>query len=184
MQAKLRRLAPLALALVVFAFAPYLARNFFPEELPAAMPSLHAQPLAVPGIQFKDAAGQTKTLADFRGSYVLLNVWATWCTPCKQEMPSLNALAANFPPKDLAIVPMSIDVGGDAAVNRYYRDFKLDRLAIYADPASKAMHALGVVAIPTTLLIDRDGKEIARQIGPAQWDSPAIVEGLGKIVGR
>ena len=159
-----------------------LARKLFPPDLPATMPALHAAPLALPAIEFQDAVGNKVTLERFRGRFVLLNIWATWCGPCKAEMPSLNALAAHMPAKNFAIVPISVDVSGAVAVRGFYKDYALDRLAIYIDPASNAMHALGVIGIPTTLLIDRDGREIARQIGPLQWDAPAVVDGIARMI--
>jgi thiol-disulfide isomerase/thioredoxin len=184
MQAKLRRLAPAVLLLGAFFLIPLLARSLFPDRLPDAMPALHAQPLAVPAITMTDGAGGTVTLERFRGAFVLLNVWATWCVPCKQEMPSLNALAAHFPAKDLLIVPVSIDTSGAVRVRGYYKEFALDKLPVYLDPSSDAMHALGVIGVPTTLLIDREGREIARQVGPLQWDSQAVIDGMTKIIAR
>ena len=99
-------------------------------------------------------------------------------------MPSLNALAGHFPAKDLLIVPVSIDTSGAVRVRGYYKEFGLDQLPVYLDPSSDAMHALGVIGIPTTLLINREGQEIARQVGPLQWDSQAIIDGMAKIIAR
>ena len=161
MQAKLRRLVPAALLFGGFILVTYLVRTVFPDRLPNSMPALHAQPRVVPAITMTDGNGGTVTLDRFRGAFVLLNVWATWCAPCKQEMPSLNALAGHFPAKDLLVVPVSIDTSGAVRVRGYYKEFALDKLPVYLDPSSDAMHALGVIGIPTTLLIDREGREIA-----------------------
>jgi thiol-disulfide isomerase/thioredoxin len=181
MRASLRRFAPLILVLAGFVLFPLLAHIYFRDELPATMPALHEPARPLGNIEFQDADGQNVTLDRFRGKLILLNIWATWCVPCKTEMPSLNALASHVSAKDVAIVPVSIDVSGVAQVRRFYKEFALDSLPVFVDPASKTMHSMGVVGIPTTLLIDRAGLEIARRIGPAQWDSPQIVEGIAKL---
>jgi len=178
---KLSRYAPIAIIAIGFFVLPFLVHRLLPNTLPAAMPALH-EPRPMAPIEFQDADGQQLTLKRFRGRFVLLNVWATWCEPCKAEMPSLNALAAHFAGDELAIIPVSVDLSGAVVVRGYYREFALDRLAIYVDPQSQAMHALGVIGIPTTLLIDRDGREIARQIGPLQWDAPAVVDGIARMI--
>jgi len=183
MQAKLARYAPIIIVAIGFFVLPILIHRLFPTALPASMPALH-EPRPVPAIEFKNGDGQSVTLDRFHGRAVLLNIWATWCGPCKAEMPSLNALAAHFPDSDLAIVPISVDLSGAVAVRGYYKQLTLDKLPIYVDPQSKAMHALGVVGIPTTLLIDRDGRETARQLGALQWDAPAVIDGIAKIVAR
>lgn len=181
MQAKFGRYAPIAIVAVGFFILPFLVHRLFPTTLPATMPALH-EPQALPSIEFHDGDGEPLTLAHFRGRVILLNVWATWCRPCKAEMPSLNALAAHFQNGQFTIVPLSVDLSGAVAVRGYYKHLALDRLPIYLDPKSQAMHTLGVIGIPTTLLIDREGKEVARQIGPLQWDAPAVVDELSKIV--
>jgi len=183
MRAKFGRYAPIVVVAAGFFILPFVIHRLFPSSLPATMPVVH-EPRPVVAIGFQDGEGQGLTLERFRGRFVLLNVWATWCGPCKAEMPSLNALAVHFPDDQLAIVPLSVDLSGAALVRGYYRELALDRLPIYVDPQSQAMHALGVIGIPTTLLIDRDGREIARQIGPLQWDAPAVIDGIAKTIAR
>ncbi len=177
-----RRLVPFLILAAGFIVVPMLVHRLFPPSLPATLPALDRQPQSLPDIEFSDDAGQKVTLARFRGKLVLLNFWATWCVPCKDEMPSLNALAARLPP-GVMIVPVSIDVSGAVTVRGYYRQLGLDRLPVFLDRDSDAMHRLAIVGIPTTLIIDRDGQEIARQVGPLQWDAPAVVDGLAKLAG-
>jgi|SRR5579862_1463323 len=184
MRTKLLRLVPIVIVAAGFFLAPSLVRQFFPIQLPSTMPALHASPRPLPAFEFRDGDGRKFTLADFRGRFVLLNFWATWCAPCKEEMPSLDALASRFPAKDLVVVPVSVDLSGVTAVRAYYKRLALDNLAVYADPTSDAMHALGVIGIPTTLLINADGLEIGRLVGAARWNAAAIVEGLSKLVER
>ena len=179
----LRRAAPLLIVAAGFMLVPLLVHRFSPDELRTTMLDLREAPRPLPPVKVQTDAGEKITLDRFHGKFVLLNFWATWCPPCKAEMPTLNALAAHFPVKDLVVVPVSVDAAGVFAAHRYYAEFKLDRLPIYADPTMDAMQALAVVGIPTTLLIDRDGREIGRLIGPARWDASAIVEGLSRLAG-
>ena len=106
---------------------------------------------------------------------VLLNVWATWCVPCRREMPALDRLQARLGGKDFLVVPLSIDREGVAPVKRFYQQFGLEKLGIYVDPSGKGPRALAIPGVPTTLLIDRQGREIARKMGPAEWDSAEMV---------
>lgn len=128
----------------------------------------------VPALHFTDAEGATVSLGDFRGKTVLLNIWATWCVPCRKEMPALDRLQARLGGTDFEVVALSIDRGGLGAVRPFYEEIGIANLAIYLDEGDAAMRALGITGIPTTLLIDRDGRELRRWIGPAEWDSPEM----------
>jgi thiol-disulfide isomerase/thioredoxin len=136
------------------------------------------QPAAVPEIKFVDGSEKPMALADFRGRAVLLNVWATWCLPCRKEMPSLDRLQQKFDPAKFLVLTLSIDRAGIPAVNKFYADLGLKSLGIYVDQTSAALHQLGLIGIPATLLINSDGKEIGRKLGPAEWDSPEVVTAL------
>ena len=174
-------IAVMILALGIILLPP-LVRSLWPPELPRTMLNLHQTPRALPQFEFYDAVGNKLTLKDFRGTFILLNIWATWCPPCKQEMPSLNRLASRFAAKDLIILPLSIDVSGVPTVRYFYEKMDLDKLPIYIDTSSNAMHVLGAVGVPTTLLIDRDGLEIGRLIGAVNWDAPEIIDQLSKTM--
>jgi thiol-disulfide isomerase/thioredoxin len=132
------------------------------------------QPVAVPPLHFEDGAGQKLSLGDFHGRAVVLNLWATWCVPCRQEMPALDRLQAMFDKSRLLVLPLSIDRRGAPAVREFYRDLRLAALGVYVDRSGAAASDLGAIGLPTTLLVDRDGSEIGRKIGPAEWDRPAI----------
>jgi thiol-disulfide isomerase/thioredoxin len=181
---QLRRLAPLLIVAAGFILVPMLVHRFFPDELRTTMFELRAAPASLAPVEFQDETGRKIALDRFHGRFVLLNFWATWCPPCRAEMPSLNSLAAHFPATELSIVPVSVDVAGVVAARGYYSELRLDRLPLYVDPSMGAMHAVAVVGIPTTLLLDREGREIGRLVGAAQWDSPAIIEGLAKVLAR
>jgi len=139
---------------------------------------LHDGPRALPEIAFENAKGEPLSLADFRGRVVLLNIWATWCAPCRQEMPTLDRLQAKLGGSDFEVVALSVDRKGVAAVRKFYDEIEVRHLAIYIDASMKAMRPLAVVGLPTTLLLDRRGREIGRLLGPAEWDTPEIVDFL------
>lgn len=139
-------------------------------------------PRELPEVQFVDGDGRETTLAEFRGKTVLLNIWATWCVPCREEMPALDRLQAKLGGPDFQVVPLSIDREGLAAVKAFYEELGLEALGIYVDQSGKAQRALSVLGIPTTLLVDRDGRELGRTAGPAEWDSDEIIEFLRRVV--
>ena len=136
---------------------------------------VHESPRPVPEIQFENGQGEAIGLADFRGKIVLLNIWATWCAPCRREMPTLDRLQAELGSPDFEVVALSIDRKGVPAVQEFYAELGLETLPIYVDETGAAQRALSVFGLPTTLLLDRDGNEIGRLLGPAEWDSPEMV---------
>jgi thiol-disulfide isomerase/thioredoxin len=135
-----------------------------------------ARPRPLPELHFATARGRKLTLADFRGRTVLLNLWATWCAPCRKEMPTLDRLQKRLGGPHFQVVALSIDRLGLAAVAPFYKKLGLGSLAIYLDPSGRSAAALDVPGLPTSLLIDAEGREIARKIGPAAWDQRAIVQ--------
>lgn len=137
---------------------------------------MHETPKSIPAIQFEDGQGRSLRLADFRGKIVLLNIWATWCVPCRKEMPTLDRLQAALGGADFEVVALSIDRGGMDVVRKFFAEVGIQKLAMYIDGSGKATRELGVVGLPTTLLVDREGGEIGRLIGPAEYDSPEMVE--------
>lgn len=144
---------------------------------------LHATPRTVPEVRFQDDTGRPMTLADFRGRVVLLNVWATWCPPCRKEMPSLDRLQTKLGGPPFEVVALSIDHEGVGAVQRFYREVGVKALKVYIDPTTDAAGRLGILGIPGTLLIDRNGKELGRALGPAEWDSPESLALIRRAIG-
>jgi thiol-disulfide isomerase/thioredoxin len=138
--------------------------------------NLHDRPKRTAALSFADEAGNRHTLADFRGKLILLNLWATWCPPCREEMPSLARLQAKLGGSDFTVVALSIDAGESALskVRQFYQETGIKNLPIYIDSAGMAANDLGAVGLPTTLLLDRDGQEIGRTVGPANWDGPEV----------
>ena len=180
----LRHKAALAVLGVVVIGVAFVGVRYFAElPVPSASsahdaPTLGFMPLASPraiaDIAFEDADGNKRTLAQFRGKAVLLNVWATWCGPCRKEMPALDRLQAKLGSDDFQVVALSIDRGGVAAVKSFYDEIDVRSLGINVDSTTDAQAKLGVVGVPTTLLIDREGREVARYTGPADWDGPSV----------
>ncbi|WFP60652.1 TlpA disulfide reductase family protein [Mesorhizobium sp. WSM4904] len=165
-----RKLAVTLSAILLAASLPAAAaeapQNFAVLDTPAALPE----------ISFADAAGQPKTLAGYAGKVVLLNVWATWCGPCRKEMPTLDRLQAKLGGPDFEVVALSMDRKGPDAVRKFFAETDVTHLAPNIDTSAQAMFTLGAVGLPMTLLIDRQGKEIGRLIGPAEWDAPDMVD--------
>jgi thiol-disulfide isomerase/thioredoxin len=163
-------------ALALFLFGGLL---FLTQGAAAAVTSqnfaIHETPRPLPEIRFEDSEGQPRTLADFSGKVVLLNIWATWCIPCRKEMPTLDRLQAELGGPDFEVVALSIDRAGPEVVRKFFGEIGIKHLALHIDASSKAMFTLGVVGLPTTLLIDRESREVGRLIGPAEWDSPEMV---------
>ncbi|WP_336174599.1 TlpA family protein disulfide reductase [Ensifer sp. MJa1] len=139
-------------------------------------------PQAVPDVRFSDGVGRPRALADFRGKVVLLNIWATWCLPCREEMPTLDRLQAALGGDRFEVVALSIDRGGVDAVKKFYAEIDIQHLAIHVDTSSQVGFAVATAGLPTTLLIDAEGRELGRLIGPAEWDAPDMVAFLKSVV--
>ena len=131
-----------------------------------------AESESVSEAEFRNASGEHLTLADFRGRVVLLNLWATWCGPCRAEMPALDRLQATHQGDGLAVLAVSVDKGGSAAVQHFFEQRGLRNLTPYLDANGATVRAFGARRIPTTLIIDRDGNVVGSLVGPKQWDSP------------
>ena len=145
---------------------------------------VHPAPKALPDIAFTDERGRSVSLKDFRGRLVLLNVWATWCGPCRKEMPTLDRLQAQLGSDRFQVVALSIDRAGAAAVQKFYAEIGARHLALFIDTTGRASSGLGLLGLPGTLLINPQGDEIGRLIGPAEWDSPEMIAFLESRIPR
>ena len=141
-----------------------------------------ASPKAIPELRFVDATGRPRTLADFRGKVVLLNVWATWCEPCREEMPALDRLQARLGGDRFQVIALSVDQQGAAIARKFYDEFAIKALPLYIDPTAKAAFVLGAPGLPVTLLVDRNGREVGRHLGAVKWDAPEVVERLQRAM--
>jgi thiol-disulfide isomerase/thioredoxin len=129
------------------------------------------EPEALPEARFQDANGVEKTLADWRGKVVLLNLWATWCAPCRKEMPALDRLQKELGSPKFEVVAISIDRTGLAGARKFLDETEVKNLAVYADPTTRLSSVLKAIGLPSTVLLDSEGREIGRLVGPAEWDS-------------
>lgn len=130
---------------------------------------------------FETPEGEVHTLEDYRGKVVLLNFWATWCAPCREEMPYLDALQAEFGGDDFEVVPVATGRNRVAGVKKFFGEVGVENLPILLDPKQALAREMGVMAMPVTVLLDREGNEIARLMGDAHWASDsakAIVSAL------
>ena len=139
-------------------------------------------------VAFQGPAGQDLTLADFKGRTVLVNLWATWCVPCRQEMPALDRVQAELGGPDFEVVAINVDTRNPEKPKAWLQENGIRNLAYYADPAGKLLQTLQksghVVGLPTTLVVDPSGCEIAILKGPAEWASPDALAFMRAALGR
>jgi thiol-disulfide isomerase/thioredoxin len=142
---------------------------------PMAAFLVRAERPPVPDLAFKDSAGNEIKLSKWQGRVVLLNLWATWCAPCRKEMPALNAVQKQLGSGDFEVVALSVDRKGLDASGAFLKETGADSLGLYADQTAKSLDDLQAIGLPSTLLIDRKGREIGRLLGPAEWNSAEAV---------
>lgn len=179
----MRRLLPLILVLAGFVVLPPLLQEVVKPALPAASWGFDNAARRLPAFTFFDATRKPLMLSHFRGSYRVVNIWATWCGPCRAEMISLNHLAEIMAGEKLKIIPISIDLSGAFTVQNFYKRLGLSRLPVYVDPSRSAMSVLAIAGIPTTLIIDPGGREVGRVVGAARWDAPVTLARFSKLLG-
>jgi thiol-disulfide isomerase/thioredoxin len=167
------RLRLCALAAAAFLIIPLAA---------AAFNFAATGPKPVPELTFLDEGGEEVTLRDFEGDVVVLNLWATWCAPCRREMPSLDRLQAELGEDGLTVVALSLDRGDVGKVREFFEELEIANLAIYRDPEARAGRDLGAPGLPTTIVIDRTGQEVGRLLGPAEWDSEQALALLRTLI--
>jgi len=149
-------------------------KSFATGSLTAFVVKADRKPAA--NIQFQDGSGKALHLADWRGRVVLVNLWATWCAPCRKEMPSLAALQSKLGSKDFEVLAISVDRKGAEASSAFLKETGADSLTLYVDPTTDALNEMQALGLPATFLIDRQGREIGRLLGPAEWNSEDAVK--------
>ena len=172
------RWGPAILAVLLLLSAPAAADDAEPrlgEFIPAT------PPLSAPAISFADGEGHTHSLADFAGKPVLINLWATWCHPCIEEMPSLVKLQQRLDGR-LTLLAISEDHGGAGKVTAFLADHHLDAISPYLDPKSEVGQALDVEGLPTSVLVSRDGRIVGRVQGAADWNSAKIAAAIAPFL--
>jgi thiol-disulfide isomerase/thioredoxin len=150
--------------------------------------NIATEPRRLPDLAFTDAAGKPRTLADFRGRTVLLNLWATWCVPCRKEMPALDALQAKLGDDKFEVVAVNIDTRNLDKPKAWLSEVGVKRLDYFADPSAKAFQDLKAIGkalgMPTTLLVDPQGCELGTLAGPAEWASDDALKLVETAKGR
>ena len=141
-------------------------------------------PLPVPDVTVLAQKDGPITLDRFKGKFVVLNFWATWCGPCLRELPSLERLNTELGGEKAQVVLISQDRGGFKQTDRFLKKLKVDFPDNFVDERLKFSRAIGVVSLPTTILIDPDGMEVGRLVGSAEWDSPEALELINWYIDR
>jgi thiol-disulfide isomerase/thioredoxin len=143
----------------------------------------HSAPLDTTDTGFIHEDGSDLTLADFQGRYIVLNFWATWCAPCRHEMPLLSALQDRFDNDKLEVVTIATGRNPLPAMQRFFAEIGVDNLPLHTDPRQALARDLGVLGLPVTLVIDPQGREIARMQGDADWSSDNAIAVLEALTG-
>ncbi|MGB0900162.1 TlpA disulfide reductase family protein [Halocynthiibacter sp.] len=144
---------------------------------------LHPEPRRESASVFVDQQGGEHTLADYQGKYVLLNFWATWCTPCRVEMPSLDRLQARLGGDQFEVVPVATSHNPQAAIDRFWTQAEIKNLPVLLDPDRLLAADFGALSLPLTIVLNPEGQEIARLIGDAEWDSDSAIAILSAMSG-
>ncbi len=144
--------------------------------------TIHEIAQEIPEIHFINDDEQLLTLKHFEGKTILLNVWATWCAPCVEEMPTLDRLQAELGSDGLEVVALSIDRAGPSVVTKFYNQIGVKNLQTYVDDSAMSATLLNTYGLPSTLLINEQYVELGRFVGPAKWDSPEIVSFLRTFI--
>ena len=145
--------------------------------------NFHAEARDVSTAGFIAEDGGAGRLSDFKGKVVLLNFWATWCAPCRKEMPMLSALQAELGGAAFEVVTLATGRNAPPAIKKFFADIGVDNLPLHRDPKMQVSRDMGVLGLPVTVILDRQGREIARLQGDADWSSPSAKAILTALTG-
>lgn len=184
---RLFRLAPLYMALALGANAAFAADTAALEALREdSMKKLvfHSAPkdVSAQSFQLEDESG-TASLADYEGKYVLLNFWATWCAPCRKEMPQLAELQAEFGGADFEVLTLATGRNSPAGIKKFFAENAITNLPRHQDPKQAVAREMAVLGLPITVILNRDGQEIARLRGDAEWNSDSAKAIIAALIG-
>lgn len=139
-------------------------------------------PAPVSAVTFTDRDGDEHSLADWQGKVVLLNFWATWCAPCREEMPALDALQAALGGDDFEVVTIATGRNAVDRIDAFFTEIGVENLPVLLDPRQQVARDMGVMGLPVTVLIDREGNEVARYLGDADWASDAAQQLVTQMI--
>ena len=139
---------------------------------------IHKEPKKVNDIMFKNSEDITISLDNFKGKLVVINFWATWCAPCREEMPSLDILQSNKNFQDLIVLPINVGKENKEKAKRFFNDLQIKNLKLYYDDSVKLANTFSLIGLPTTIFIDKDGDEFARIIGSVDFGDQNFIKWL------
>ena len=139
---------------------------------------IHKEPKKVNDIMFKNSDDITIFLDDFKGKLVVINFWATWCAPCREEMPSLDILQSNKNFQDLIVLPINVGKENKEKAKKFFNDLKIKNIKLYYDDSVKLANTFSLIGLPTTIFIDKDGDEFARIIGSVDFGDQNFIKWL------
>ena len=145
--------------------------------------TVHSAPIAGSDVAFMSEDGEEMTLADLNGQYTLLNFWATWCAPCRKEMPDLAALQTQLGGEDFQVVTVATGRNPRPAMEAFFDEIGVDNLPLHTDSRQSFSRSMGVLGLPVTLIIDPQGDEIARLQGDADWHSDSAAAIIQALIG-
>lgn len=144
---------------------------------------IHAEPMATTEIAFQSETGTEMTLDAYAGQFVVLNFWATWCAPCRDEMPQLSNLQATLGGDALQVVTVATGRNPPPAIDRFFAEVSVDNLPKFVDPRQSFARSMGVLGLPVTVIIDPQGHEVARLQGEADWSSESALAIIQALIG-
>ncbi|WP_104019569.1 TlpA family protein disulfide reductase [Roseovarius nitratireducens] len=142
----------------------------------------HSAPKPAPQVEFESEDGSSATLADYQGRHVVVNFWATWCAPCRVEMPMLSNLQAEMGGEDFEVVTIATGRNPPPAMKAFFDEIGVDNLPLHRDPKSALARQMGIFGLPITVILDPQGREIARLQGDAHWDSKSAKAIIGAMI--
>ena len=137
---------------------------------------MNAEPIELPEIELSRLDGESAGIGDYSGQLVVLNFWATWCAPCRHEMPSLDRLQAILGGESLVVVAVATGRNDPVDVERFLQEEEITKLEILMDPKGRLARKMGVLGLPVTAILDRKGQEVGRLVGPADWASNGALQ--------
>lgn len=169
-------------ALVFGANAAFAGAIDFEAAKANGLPKLvETEPTDLPDTVFLDADGNEVRLADYAGKALLLNFWATWCAPCREEMPALDALQGELGGDDFQVLTVATGRNARSAIDKFYAETGVENLPILTDARQQLARDMGVLGLPVTVLISAEGKEVARLPGDADWASDAAKQVIREL---
>ena len=144
---------------------------------------LFSEPAEVSGVAFTDPDGGEYRLSDFRGKHVVVNFWATWCAPCRKEMPMLSELQTEFGGETFEVVTIATGRNSVPGIRKFFEEVGVDNLPLYLDPKSALGRDMAVLGLPITVILDPEGREIARMRGDAEWNSDSAKAVIRALIG-